>query len=325
MSGWDAFILSDIQGKVPDKIESLCSWSEYLILGSTDGMVYLLQGSEAEFEPWTETNSKKISRKPISQVEICGEIPAILTLSDDGVALYGVPEFNPLGIAPNSRTASRLGWNGSKGVLVVAVRRKLIFYKLSGVQLVEMSSLPMPDVALSVAWCGDNVCVGFRKDYHLANPDTGDLKELTSGNTSRDKKPVVTSLPGKEVLVARENVGLFFGADGRKVRREPVSWTESPYAVVVSGPYFVALTPTIVEVRNLNATARKDIVQMLYMEEMKNAAVTTGADGTIYFAPKLKNQVGLIDTWGVGLLTSHVWYNNPIKEDYIDEYAERDV
>lgn len=293
MSGWDAFTLSDVQGDIPEKIESLCGWGTSLILGSTDGVVHLLKGTGVEFEPWTQASSKKISRKTVSQVEICEEIPAVFALCDDGVSMYGIPEFNPLEVAPNSRGASRMSWNASKGVLVIAVRRKLFFYKLSGVQLIEMSHWQIPDVALAVAWCGENVCVGFKKDYHMVTVENGEVKELTSGTLSRDKKPIVASLPGKEVLVARENVGLFFGAEGKKIPRDPVTWTESPYAVVVSGPYFVALTPTIVEVRNLNATARKDIVQLLYMEEMKSASVTTAADGVIYFASKVKNQVSV--------------------------------
>lgn len=155
----------------------------------------------------------------------------------------------------------------------------------------ELSSVNLPDMVLAMGWCGDSVCVGFRKDYQLAIPDSGEMIELTTGTPGRDRKPIVTPVPGKQVLVARENVVLFFGADGKPIRRPGVNWTEPPYAVVVSGPYIVALTASMVEIRNLSATARKDVVQMLHLAELKLAAVTSSLDGSIFFAPKLKKQV----------------------------------
>ncbi|GMH40000.1 hypothetical protein BSKO_07904 [Bryopsis sp. KO-2023] len=291
MAGVQAFYQDEITGDIPDKIESLSAWGKNLLLGCADGTFLILEPSEGEAidGPWRVTNQKKLGRRPINQIDVCESLPAALTLSDEGVALHGLPEVNPLCQVPSTRYASLMSWNASKDVLAVAAKRKLVFYKLQGMDFVELSSMGLPDIALAAAWCGDSVCLGFKKDYQLANPDSNDLKEVSS--VGRDRRPVVTSLPGKEILIARENVVLFIGANGKPLRRPAVSWTEAPYAVVVSGPYIVALTSSLVEVRNYSSTARQDVVQMLHVDDLKLAAVTTNANGDVFFAPKLKKQI----------------------------------
>lgn len=55
-----------------------------------------------------------------------------------------------------------------------------------------MRDFGVPDTAKSISWCGDNICLGIRKEYVILNTANGTLSEVFP--SSRVSPPLVKSL-----------------------------------------------------------------------------------------------------------------------------------
>jgi hypothetical protein len=53
----------------------------------------------------------------------------------------------------------------------------------------------------SMAWCGDNIFIGIRRDYMIINSVTGALTEVFS--SGRIAPPLVVPLPTGELLLGK--------------------------------------------------------------------------------------------------------------------------
>lgn len=64
-----------------------------------------------------------------------------------------------------------------------------------------MKDFGVPDVVKSMSWCGENICLGIRKEYVILNATSGAISEVfTSG---RLVPPLVVSLPTGELLLGK--------------------------------------------------------------------------------------------------------------------------
>ena len=53
----------------------------------------------------------------------------------------------------------------------------------------------------SMCWCGENICLGIRREYVILNATNGALSEVfTSGRLA---PPLVVSLPSGELLLGK--------------------------------------------------------------------------------------------------------------------------
>lgn len=64
-----------------------------------------------------------------------------------------------------------------------------------------MKDFGVPDVVKSMSWCGENICLGIRKEYVILNATSGAISEVfTSGRLAL---PLVVSLPTGELLLGK--------------------------------------------------------------------------------------------------------------------------
>ena len=57
------------------------------------------------------------------------------------------------------------------------------------------------DTVKSMCWCGENICLGIRREYVILNATNGALSEVfTSGRLA---PPLVVSLPSGELLLGK--------------------------------------------------------------------------------------------------------------------------
>ncbi|CAN6825308.1 unnamed protein product [Brassica oleracea] len=83
-------------------------------------------------------------------------------------------------------------------------------------------------LTISISWCGENICLGIRKEYVILNTANGTLSEVfPSGRVS---PPLVTSLPSGELLLGKENIGVFVDQNGKLLQTERICWSEAPKA-----------------------------------------------------------------------------------------------
>jgi hypothetical protein len=70
-----------------------------------------------------------------------------------------------------------------------------------GREFVEVKEFGVPDMVKSMAWCGDNIFIGIRRDYMIINSVTGTLTEVFS--SGRIAPPLVVPLPTGELLLGK--------------------------------------------------------------------------------------------------------------------------
>lgn len=65
----------------------------------------------------------------------------------------------------------------------------------------EVKEFGVPDTVKSMAWCGENICLGIRREYVILNSTNGVLSEVFS--SGRIAPPLVVSLPSGELLLGK--------------------------------------------------------------------------------------------------------------------------
>lgn len=73
---------------------------------------------------------------------------------------------------------------------------------------VEVRDFGVPDTVKSISWCGENICLGIRKEYVILNTANGTLSEVFP--SGRVAPPLVTSLPSGELLLGKVNICCLF-------------------------------------------------------------------------------------------------------------------
>ena len=136
-----------------------------------------------------------------------------------------------------------------------------------------------------MAWCGRSLCVGLKKEYVMIDAFDKRTTELCPINKvrrgvglqalsrlhslarslahSQGVNPMVISLPDDRILVGRDTVSFFFGADGKAAKRYGLAWSVSPITVsmhrrcsLVFGQQTRSLTHSLTHVRVQPCTTR---------------------------------------------------------------------
>lgn len=76
-----------------------------------------------------------------------------------------------------------------------------LFDCLGGRGFVEVRDYGVPDYVKSISWCGENICLGIRKEYVILNTANGTLSEVFP--SGRVAPPLVISLPSGELILGK--------------------------------------------------------------------------------------------------------------------------
>lgn len=88
----------------------------------------------------------------------------LLTMDEEGVSLHKLPGFKLHCLANRTRNAQRFTWDSSRAMLAVAVKRKLLLFHYNGNEFVELKEFSLPETASRMAWHGESICLGLRKE-----------------------------------------------------------------------------------------------------------------------------------------------------------------
>lgn len=109
----------------------------------------------------------------------------------------------------------------------------------------------MPDAPRILHFCGENILVGYKKEYIMVKIKSAAIIEVCqAGKTA---PPLATPLPEQQILLLRDNIGMFTYFDGRATGRAVVTFTEPPIAIAYNAPYVIAALPRGIEVRGIGA------------------------------------------------------------------------
>ncbi|PNH02814.1 Vam6/Vps39-like protein, partial [Tetrabaena socialis] len=268
------------------RVESLCCWKEYLLVGLYDGAI-VQYGAQAGTAVWQILKAhRSLERKAVIQmaaVRLAAK-PLLLALSEDGVNLHTLPDmqlkFQPMG----SRGASMFAWSEDASTLAVAVRRRVILYQLRGSELLEAGERIAPDAISAMAWVGAGLLMlGMRRQYALLNTTTGAVTDVAPVGLA--PVPLAHVCPGgQEILLARDSTTYFHNVtDGRYSRRRHLAWSEPLLALAAVGQYAVAVTAGGLEVRSLRRVAEGHVVQRVALAEPARPATPAVSESGAVF------------------------------------------
>lgn len=182
-------------------------------------------------------------------MEVLKSRELLLSLSES-IAFHRLPNFETLAVITKAKGANAYSWDDRRGFLCFARQKRVYIFRHDGGRgFVEVKEFGVPDTVKSMSWCGENICLGIRREYVILNSTNGALSEVfPSGRTA---PPLVVSLPSGELLLGKDNIGVFVDQNGKLLQEGRICWSEAPAAVLVEKPYAVGLLPRHVEIRSL--------------------------------------------------------------------------
>ncbi|KAE9606701.1 hypothetical protein Lal_00025734 [Lupinus albus] len=235
----------------PSKIEAIESYGSKLLLACTDGSlrIYAPQSSNSSSLYFLENNLVGFTKKPLISIEVLESRELLLSLSES-IAFHRLPTFETIAVITKAKGANVFSFDHRRGFLCFARQKRVCIFRHDGGRgFVEVKEFGVPDVVKSMCWCGENICLGIRREYVILNSSNGTLSEVfTSGRLA---PPLVIPLPSGELLLGKENIGVFVDQNGKLLSEGRICWSEPPLEVVIQKPYAIALLPRFVEIRSL--------------------------------------------------------------------------
>ncbi|GLT80012.1 hypothetical protein SLA2020_514750 [Shorea laevis] len=255
-SAYDCF---ELLGGFPTKIDAIESYGSKLFLGCSDG-------------------SLRICAPDFAGAELSPPFdPHVLRKEQ-------LPSLETIAVITKAKGANVYSWDDRRGFLCFARQKRVHIFRHDGEGgFVEVKDFGVPDTVKSMSWCGENICLAIRKEYVVLNATNGALSEVfPSGKLA---SPLVVSLPSGELLLGKENIGVFVDQNGKLLQADRICWSEVPTAVIIQKPYAIALLPRRVEVRSLRVPyplIQTVVLQNIHHLVKSNNAVIVALDYSVY-------------------------------------------
>ncbi|MBA0618161.1 hypothetical protein Godav_027544, partial [Gossypium davidsonii] len=194
-SAYDSFqLLTDC----PTKIDAIESYGSKLLLGCSDGSlrIYVSDSSGADRSPPSDPHALRkepyalertvagFSKKPLISMEVLESRELLLSLSES-IAFHRLPNLETIAVITKAKGANVYSWDDRRG----------------GRGFVEVKDFGVPDTVKSMSWCGENICLGIRKEYMILNATNGALSEVFS--SGKIAPPLVVALPSGELILGK--------------------------------------------------------------------------------------------------------------------------
>lgn len=267
----DAFEHAVILEKLPLQIECIATFGDSLLVGTRQGHLLLYSvkdgSGDNKFEVELRSSNKLFSKKAIAQLAVVEQLNLLISLSDSVVSVHNLETFalkfnlhktkgaTVFAVNIKERKQSSV-FDPSPALelkLCVSVKRKLQLFTWRNGEFQELEDLLLPDVAKSVVWSKDSLCVGFKREYSLIKTSTGAQTELFS--TGRHLEPTITTLPSGELILCRDDISIITDSEGRKTQKQTLTWTDTPTALDYIEPYVIGLLQRYVEIRTISPRA----------------------------------------------------------------------
>ena len=275
----DAFEYASILERLPLVIESIASYDNHLLVGTRPGhlLVYFIKDGTGDqrFDVQLKRSNKLFSKKPILQMAVVPEFNLLISLSDNVVSIHDLDSFTLKCVLNKTRGATFFAVDLQKHKkstvfdptptftlrMCVCVRKRLMLFIWRNNQFEDFGEeLGIPDVAKTVAWAGDSLCVGFKRDYYLIKTTTGQLKDLFG--TGKNLEPSISILKDGSLVLGRDEVTVFIDSEGKPAKKKAPVWTDIPSAVDFYDPYMIGILPKYVEIRTVDPRALVQSIEL---------------------------------------------------------------
>ncbi|KAH9606456.1 hypothetical protein KSS87_002854 [Heliosperma pusillum] len=254
-----AYDTIELISDTPSKIDTVESHSSNLFLACSDGSLRIYQPDSNSSDNPSDSLAKQpyaldktltnFSKRPILSLQVLPSHDLLFSLSES-ISVHNLPSLETSAVISKAKGANVYSWDDRRGFLCFARQRRVFIFRHDGGRgFVEVKEYGVPDTVKSMAWCGENICIGVRKEYMILNSGNGALSEVFS--SGRITPPLVVSLPSGGLLLGKDNIGVFVDQHGKLGQEGRIVWSEAPTEVAIHEPYAIALLPKHVEIRSL--------------------------------------------------------------------------
>ncbi|XP_074308893.1 vacuolar sorting protein 39 [Silene latifolia] len=280
----------------PSKIDAVESHASKLFLACSDGSLRIYSpdsSSAAAADHYDDALAKQpyalaktvtnFSKRPILSLQVLPSHDLLCSLSES-ISFYNLPSLEIATVIPKAKGANVYCWDDRRGFLCFARQRRVFILRYDGGGgFVDVKEYGVPDTVKSMAWCGENICIGIRKEYMILNAGNGALSEVFS--SGRISPPLVVSLPSGGLLLGKDNIGVFVDQHGKLGQEGRIVWSEAPTEVAIHEPYAIALLPRHVEIRSLQQPY--PLIQTVVLRNVRhlvqsNGTVLISLDKSVY-------------------------------------------
>jgi tetratricopeptide (TPR) repeat protein len=278
--GHIAFELFTLIENIPLKIESLAVWGDTLFVGTSEGSLLIYNiiyssGSDSgsfkdnkrQFTYTLSSSRKDFAKKPITQLCTVPELGILVSLSDGQIRLHTLSMIREIDTLKNAKGQNMKGIDdfalkkhrGQFSMVLTFTKKQMVIMEYSSKESTFkfVQELLLPDIAKSINWCGDNICVGYKREYSLIDPKSTNPPKKLFNTGVNQQTTLGRSLP-KEIVVAINNIGITINFDGKPTRKHGIGWGEMPPCVGFLEPYLIAPVGMFVEIRILSNTGKND-------------------------------------------------------------------
>ncbi|XP_071701680.1 vacuolar sorting protein 39-like [Rutidosis leptorrhynchoides] len=294
----------ELLNNCPTKIDAVESYGSNLLIACSDGSLRIFgpessSSSAADRSPPSDRQSQTLelkkepyvlertvngfSRRPMLAMEVLGSRELLLSLSES-IAFHKLPNFETLAVITKAKGANAYSWDDRRGFLCFARQKRVCIFRHDGGRgFVEVKEFGVPDYVKSMSWCGENICLGIRREYMILNATNGALSEVFP--SGRIAPPLVVSLPSGELLLGKDNIGVLVDQNGKLLQEGRICWSEAPSVVVIQKPYATALLPRHIEIRSLRVPY--PLIQTVVLRDVRHIhqgknAVIVALNNSIY-------------------------------------------
>ncbi|KAJ4962524.1 hypothetical protein NE237_022463 [Protea cynaroides] len=296
----NAYDLYNLIENCSSKIEAIAYYGPKLLVGCGDGslMVYAPESSASDISSPSgyqlnlgirketyvlQRTVSGFSKKALVSMEVSGSREFLLSLSET-IAFHRLPNLESISVITKAKGANVFAWDDHRGFLCFARQKRVcIFRHDGGWKFVEVKDFGVPDLVKAIAWCGENICLGIGREYTILNATTGALCVVFP--PGRIVPPLVVPLPSGELLLGKDNIGVFVDQNGKLIQGGRICWSDAPLVVVIHKPYAVALLPRHIEIRSLNAPyplVQTVVLRNVYRLICSNGSVIIALHNSIY-------------------------------------------
>ncbi|XP_023737817.1 vacuolar sorting protein 39 [Lactuca sativa] len=298
-----AFDSLELLNGCPTKIDAVESYGSNLLVACADGSLRIYgpesSTSSADRSPPSDRHSKTLelkrepyvlertvngfSRKPMLAMEVLGSRELLLSLSES-ISFHKLPNLETLAVITKAKGANAYSWDDRRGFLCFARQKRVCIFRHDGGRgFVEVKEFSVPDTVKSMSWCGENICLGIRREYTILNATNGALSEVFP--SGRIAPPLVVSLPSGELLLGKDNIGVLVDQNGKLLQEGRICWSEAPAVVVIQKPYATALLQRHIEIRSLRVPY--PLIQTVVLRDVRlihqgNNAVIVALNNSIH-------------------------------------------
>lgn len=284
----DAYEPVPLLEKLPLQIDCLTAWEDWLLVGTKPGhlLLYRIKKDTAtnRFEVTLVKSNKNFSKK-IQQLYVVSQYKILISLLENNIHVHDLLTFQQITVVSKARGATLFACDfqqpsaGEERLrMCVAVKKKLQLYYWKDREFYELQGdFTAPDIPKSMAWCGNSICVGFKRDYYLIRIEGGSIKELFP--TGKQLEPLVAPLADGKVAVGQDDLTVVLNEEGAFAQKCALKWTDIPIAMEHQPPYIIAVLPRCVEIRTFEPRL---LVQSVELQRPR--FITSAGPNIVYVA-----------------------------------------